>query len=308
MILLTIKNKILHISPHKKGQIASLLASCLFALLPVYVQFQPTWPETGVAGGAGHWLVGQRILWSAVFMVLGLTLIGRVSMLLAQLKQWRLWPRFFLSACLIAPQFWIFIWAPLQGETLSVALGYFALPLTLVAVGYFFYDEKLTRAQLLACLIATCGVIYAYLIADGISWIVFVVALGYPLYFMHRRRHPMASDLVFSLDNIFLLPIALFALFYLQPFDDWLQIDAWSWAYYLGLAIAGTLPMLLFLYASQMLPLSLFGLLGYLEPVLVFCVGLLLGERIDLVQWPTYGAITLALALVAVDRYKRRDS
>ena len=121
---------------------ASIIASCLFALLPLYVQFQPTWPETAVAGGAGHWLTGQRILWSSVIMLLGLSIVGRISMLWEQLKQWRLWPRFLLSACLIAPQFWLFIWAPLQGEILSVALGYFALPLTLVAVGYFVYGEK----------------------------------------------------------------------------------------------------------------------------------------------------------------------
>lgn len=301
-----INNISLHVSDHKKGLIASVFASCLFALLPIYVQFQPTWPETSVTAGSGHWLAGQRIIWSAVIMILGLIFIGRISTLWIQLKKWRLWPRFLLSACLIAPQFWLFVWAPLQGETLSVALGYFILPLTLVAVGYFVYGEQLTRAQLLACIIATCGVIYAYLIADGISWIVFVVALGYPLYFMYRRRYPMASYLVFSLDNIFLLPIALLAMLYLQPFNDWLQIEIWSWAYYLGLAVAGTLPMLLFLYASQKLPLSLFGLLGYLEPVLVFCVGLLLGERIDLIQWPTYGAIMLALVLIAVDSYKRR--
>lgn len=302
-----LSNKAFHFSPYKKGLIASIFASCLFALLPLYVQFQPPWPETGLALGAGNWLAAQRILWSVVIMILGLMLIGRISLLWQQLKQWRLWPRFFLSACLVAPQFWVFIWAPLHGETLSVALGYFALPLTLAAVGRFVYGEQLTRAQLIACLIASCGVIYAYLIADGISWIVFVVALGYPVYFMHRRRYPMANDLVFTLDNVFLLPVALVGMLYLLPLNNWLEIEAWSWWYYLGLAIAGTLPMLLFLYASQMLPLSLFGLLSYLEPVLVFCVGLLLGERIEFIQWPTYGAIMLALTFIAIDSYKQRD-
>ncbi|WP_392339548.1 EamA family transporter RarD [Moritella marina] len=306
MALSKLNSKTFHFSPQQKGVIASVIASCLFALLPLYVQFQPDWPETAVAGGAGHWLTGQRILWSAVIMLVGLTLVGRISTLWEQLKQWRLWPRSLLSACLIAPQFWLFIWAPLQGEILSVALGYFALPLVLVAVGYFVYGEQLTRTQVIACFIAACGVVYAYVIADGISWIVFVVALGYPLYFMNRRRHPMASDLVFTLDNLFLLPFALLAMLYLQPFSDWQKIEISSWVYYLGLGLTGTLPMLLFLYASQMLPLSLFGLLTYLEPTLVFCVGLLLGERVELIQWPIYGAIMLALVLIAIDSSKRR--
>ncbi|OUR66399.1 permease [Marinomonas sp. 42_23_T18] len=304
MIFSLLNNKTAHFSDHKKGVLASIIASCLFAMLPLYVQFQPS--VSGSASDAGHWLTGQRILWSAVVMLLGLSIVGRIPALWAQLKQWRLWPSFLLSACLIAPQFWIFVWAPLQGEILSVALGYFALPLTLVAVGYLVYGEQLSRVQWLACMIAACGVIYAYLIADGISWIVFVVALGYPLYFMNRRRYAIASDLVFTLDNIFLLPFALLAMLYLQPFNTWSQIEVGSWAYFLGLGIIGTLPMLLFLYASQKLPLSLFGLLTYIEPTLVFCLGLLLGERIDLIQWPIYGAIMFALLLIAVDRDKRK--
>jgi chloramphenicol-sensitive protein RarD len=303
MIVSLLNRKTAHFSAQKKGVLASIIASCLFAMLPLYVQFQPS--VSGTASEAGHWLTGQRVLWSSVIMLLGLAIVGRIPALWEQLKQWRLWPSFLLSAGLIAPQFWIFVWAPLQGEILSVALGYFALPLTLVAVGYLVYGEQLTRAQWLACMIAACGVIYAYLIADGISWIVFVVALGYPLYFMNRRRYSIASDLVFTLDNIFLLPFALLAMVYLQPFNTWLHIEIWSWAYFLGLGLIGTLPMLLFLYASQKLPLSLFGLLTYIEPSLVFCLGLLLGERIELIQWPIYGAIMLALLLIAIDRNKR---
>ena len=298
-----LKNKTVHFSARKKGVLASIIASCLFAMLPLYVQFQPS--LTGTASEAGHWLTGQRVLWSSVIMLLGLALVGRISKLWEQLKQWRLWPSFFLSACLIAPQFWIFVWAPLQGEILSVALGYFALPLTLVAVGYFVYGEQLTRAQWLACMIAASGVIYAYVIADGISWIVLVIALGYPLYFMNRRRFSIASDIVFTLDNLFILPMALLAMVFLHPFHEWPHIELWSWAYFLGLGLIGTLPMLLFLFASQKLPLSLFGLLTYIEPTLVFCLGLILGERIELIQWPIYGAIMLALLLIAIDRDKR---
>ena len=304
MMFSLLNRKTDHFSALKKGVLASIIASCLFAMLPLYVQFQPS--VSGTASEAGHWLTGQRVLWSSVIMLLGLAIVGRISALWEQLKQWRLWPSFLLSACLIAPQFWIFVWAPLQGEILSVALGYFALPLTLVAVGYLVYGEQLSRVQWLACMIAACGVIYAYLIADGISWIVLVVALRYPLYFMNRRRYAIASDLVFTLDNIFLLPFALLAMLYLQPFNTWSQIEVGSWAYFLGLGLIGTLPMLLFLYASQKLPLSLFGLLTYIEPSLVFCLGLLLGERIDLIQWPIYGAIMLALFLIAIDRDKRK--
>ncbi|WP_413698499.1 EamA family transporter [Psychromonas sp. KJ10-10] len=196
-------------------------------------------------------------------------------------------------------------WAPVNGETLSVALGYFALPLVLVAIGKLIYGEKLTRMQVIACVIASVAVIYAYIIADGLSWVVFVIALGYPLYFIYRRRYPMESDIVFCLDNLFLLPIAIPALLYLYPLSNWPDIEVLYWLYYIGLALAGTLPMLLFLYASQNLPISIFGLLSYLEPVLVFIVALLIGEQVSIIEIPIYATIMVALVFIGIDTFKR---
>ena len=53
---------------------------------------------------------------------------------------------------------------------------------------------------------------------------------------------------------------------------------------------------------------SLFGLLGYVEPVLVFCVGLLLGERVAASDMPTYLLVMVALLILAIDGLKRARS
>ena len=56
--------------------------------------------------------------------------------------------------------------------------------------------------------------------------------------------------------------------------------------------------------ASQTLSLSLFGLLGYVEPVLLVVVALLLGETIDGAQWLTYIPIWIAVLLLIVEGVK----
>ena len=56
-----------------------------------------------------------------------------------------------------------------------------------------------------------------------------------------------------------------------------------------------------YLAASRRLPLGLFGLLGYLEPALLFGVSLLLGERMAPGAAWTYVPIWLALGVLAVD-------
>ncbi|PKF81535.1 EamA family transporter RarD [Vibrio sp. vnigr-6D03] len=291
-----------------RGIMASIMASIGFAMMPAYVTFQPEITGIPTDFGMGNWLAGQRILWGSILLLFGLALFGRLPTFWSFFSQWRLWPRYMLSAILIAPQLWVFVWAPLQGETLSVALGYFCLPLTLAAVAHFVYKESITRKQLIACAFAACGVAYAYAMADGVSWIVFLICFGYPMYFMFRRKYKISSDMSFSLENVFLLPFAIIGMALTYPIESWGSIAPSAWLYYLGLAFTGIIPIILFFYASQLLPMTLFGLLGYLEPVLVFCVALVLGERIALIQWPTYLAIIVALAIVALEQLKLRRS
>ncbi|MEC5343096.1 hypothetical protein ABRZ24_10890 [Brenneria populi] len=43
-----------------------------------------------------------------------------------------------------------------------------------------------------------------------------------------------------------------------------------------------------YIVASRLLSFGLFSLLGYVEPVLMVCVSLLLGEQIQTQEWLTY--------------------
>ncbi|MDD0856946.1 hypothetical protein NHF46_02245 [Arthrobacter alpinus] len=70
---------------------------------------------------------------------------------------------------------------------------------------------------------------------------------------------------------------------------------AWS------IGILGGVAMALYLLASKWLPLSLFGLLSYVEPVLLVGVSLFLGETLGWSAMFTYGPILLALLFLGVD-------
>ncbi|WP_235836239.1 EamA family transporter RarD [Agarivorans sp. Toyoura001] len=286
------------------GLLSSVAASCMFAFLPWYIHQFPLEPNSG------NWLAAQRIVWSCLLMLIGLGLMKQLPLIVSQLVNVKAWPRLMVASILVGLQFWLFIWAPANGQTLPVALGYFSLPLVLVLVGRFVYQERLSRVQWVAVCVAGLGVAYAYLMADGLSWVVLLVAFGYPLYFMLRRKYPLPSHIAFTVDNLLLLPLAIVYLL----LNDGVSVEQSQivsfynhspWLYYFGLGIAGTVPMLLFLLASNHLPLSLFGLMGYLEPVLVFSVGWLLGERLSAEQWPTYILIVLALLLLAIDGSRR---
>ena len=61
------------------------------------------------------------------------------------------------------------------------------------------------------------------------------------------------------------------------------------------------LALVTYILASRLLTFTLFGLLGYVEPVLLVLVALLLGESIAPEEWLTYGAIWMAVGVLVFE-------
>jgi chloramphenicol-sensitive protein RarD len=281
-----------------KGILLSITACTLFALMPAYVQLLKPF--------SGYVVAGQRIIWSAILLFIFLVLSGKLKTSLAPLKNGRSIPGLMLGSFLIGAQWWVFVWAPLNGHTLDVSLGYFLLPIIMVLIGSLFFKEKLRPLQWLAVALASIGVILMIIQSGGISWVALLICLGYPQYFLLRRKQSIPAFSIFFIENLLLLPIAIWAVHHFgmvfHPFD-FEKIKIMGFA---GLGLLGSIPMLCFIAASRRLPISIFGLLNYLEPVLIFIVGsLMLGEHLADGQRYAYFIIMLALALLAIDGYKK---
>lgn len=205
------------------------------------------------------------------------------------------------SAALLGVQLWLFLWAPLYGRALPVSLGYFLLPLVMVLAGRVLYRERLSGLQWLATALAGAGVAHEVLRAGGMSWETWLVALGYTVYFVLRRR--LSTDHLGGhwLDMLLLVPAALW--FVLRAPSSLALVAGHThlWAMVPVLGVMSAVALALYMAASRLLPLGLFGLLSYVEPVLLALVALLLGESIGPDQWPTYGPIFAAVAVLVLD-------
>ncbi len=279
------------------GVAGSLGASMLFATLYYYTSLlEPL---------SGQQIYGWRILLTAPCLALLLLAIGRwgeVREILVRVPaEARLWLALPLSSALVGLQLWLFMWAPINGHGLDVSLGYFLLPLTLVLTGRLVFGETISRLQRLACLLAAVGVGNQLLLASSLSWPVLAVALGYPCYFVLRRKLGTASLGGLWVDLVISLPVA--ALFVLGS-GETLNLLAGNLRLPLLIAGLGALSALalgLMINASKYLSLTLFGLLSYVEPVLLVVVALLLGESIAPDQWLTYGAIWAAIVVLVLE-------
>ncbi len=280
-----------------KGLAASIVASVLFGAMYYLAPL--------LAPLDGEQIFGWRVLATLPFTTVLLLWRGqwpRVRLLALRVRRRpALALALLASAALLGVQLWLFLWAPLHGRALPVSLGYFLLPLVMVLAGKLIYREQLSRLQWLATLLAALGVAHEVLRAGGMSWETWLVALGYTVYFVLRRQ--LSTDHLGGhwLDMLLLVPAALW---FVQRAPSSVELVAGHghlWAMVPVLGVVSAVALALYMAASRLLPLGLFGLLSYVEPVLLALVALLLGETIGPEQWPSYGPIFAAVAVLVLD-------
>ncbi|MWN32555.1 MULTISPECIES: EamA family transporter RarD [unclassified Gilliamella] len=281
-----------------KGITLLIFSSCLFALLYYYpVLLQPL-------------SVIDIFCWRL------LTSFPAIIVLIIVQKQWSAITALFIrikqqplyllglmfSSFLLTIQMMIFIWAPLNGHGLSASLGYFLLPLTMVISGQIFYKEKLSFLQKIAVGLAALGVIIEIATTGAFSWETAVIALGYPIYFITRRKLQIEGIAGTFSDFLFIF-IGCLLYFSLNYNADKIIGDIIHFPIYIPmLGIITAIAFAIYFFARRLLPLGLFGLLGYVEPVLLTIVSVLfLHETVSPKYIASYGLIWLSVCVLALE-------
>lgn len=283
-----------------KGILSSVMASCLFAVMYFYTSL--------LTPLDGEEIFGWRTLLTLPCLTLFMLVSKdwkRVGELLIRVKRTPLLLLGMLgTSWLMGVQLWLFLWAPLHGRSLEVSMGYFLLPLAMVLTGRLVYGERLSRLQKVAVACAALGVGHELYQNGSFAWETLLVTIGYPIYFVLRKR--CRTDHLGGLwcDMCLLLPWALYFVIQgpLAPAD--LQAHPGLYALIPILGAISASALIAYVLASRLLPFSLFGLLSYVEPVLLVGVALLLGETIGPDQWLTYLPIWAAVLVLVIEGFK----
>ncbi|KAB1645737.1 EamA family transporter RarD [Pseudoclavibacter sp. CFCC 14310] len=203
-------------------------------------------------------------------------------------------------SAMVTAQIWVFIWGPMHGHALDVSLGYFLMPLVVVAAGRFLFKDRLDRWQWAAVALAAVAVIIEVLIVGGFSWPTALVGFGYPVYFAVRRAAGMDDVRVFWLEMLLAAPFAVWLLSQGDVAGTLARQAGPAWWSFVALGVLSGVAMMLYILASGRLNLTLFGMLSYLEPVLLFAAALLLGEQLLTADLFVYTVIAAALACMLI--------
>ena len=262
--------------------------------------FPAFWPL--MAPSAPVEVLAHRIAWTAVLMVA----------VLSALRGWRdvramsarSWAMTSAAGLLIAVNWGLYLVSVFAGHVVEAALGYFMSPLVNVVLGVLVLRERLRPAQWVAVALAV-GAVAVIAVENGAPpWIALGLAASFGIYGLIKRMVPVDAVPAFTAESLALAPIAVAVAVGFQVSGAGTFI-ALGPGHALLLMVAGpvtAVPLLLYAAAARRVPLTVLGVLMYLNPILQFLWGVLVvGEAMPATRWIGFALVWIALAVFTVD-------
>ncbi len=279
------------------GVALAVLSNLLFGVLYAYSSFLAPLSGTQV------FIWRMLAMWAALIGYLVIS--GRLSTHIDKLKSLgsaKQWAWLLLPTPIFLSQFWLFMWAPVNGQGVQTAMGYFLFPLMMVVFGCVLFGEKLSRLQWLAVGFAALGVGSEIIRTQSVSWATLWVCGTYPLYYILRRLQGIGAVTGLLIDLTIFAPFALAYLFFIAPSSlSLVGGSGFFIAMLAGLGILSVLAMKTNVDASQMLPVNVYGMMSYLEPALLFILAVtVLGNPFESAMVYSYGLIWLGIVFLII--------
>ncbi len=214
-----------------------------------------------------------------------------------------------VAALAIAFNWLVFVWAVSVNQIVQISLGYFINPLLSVVLGTLIFHERLRKLQWISVALAAAGVLYLTIALRELPWIALSLAASFGTYGLMKKVAPLSAVHGLALETgILFVPAALYLLVEAQAgrgalLHSGLLRDSLM----LAAGPTTTLPLLLFAAGVRRIPLSLVGMLQYINPTMQISIGVLLyNEPFTRIQLIGFGLVWCALALFALEGYATR--
>lgn len=250
----------------------------------------------------------HRVVWSCVFLAIVVTVLRRWQGIKTALAAPAKLGRVLACAVLIAINWVTFIYAVESNQVLQSSLGYFLTPLINVAMGMLVLKERISRAQGLAVVIATCAILLQLVTLGTVPYLALILAFSFGTYGLMRKQVALDGLSGLFVETLLLAPLGLLALLVLSQMG--MSHFTESPRITLLLIASGVLtaiPLLLFAGAARRLRLATVGFLMYINPSMQFLFALtVFNEPLTVVQLMTFVLIWSSLALYSWSAWSGR--
>jgi chloramphenicol-sensitive protein RarD len=286
------------LSMKNKGILNAFGAYLIWGLVPVYWKLIKHVPAIQ--------LIGHRIIWSFILLAAVLLVTRKWPELCSLASNRRILSIYFVAAILVGFNWFIYVWAVNSGYIVEASLGYFINPLFSVLLGVAFLRERLRLIQWLSVGLAATGVLYLTIAYSRPPWIALGLTVTFGFYGLVKKIAPLSSINGLTLESgILFLPGLLFL-----GYQDWIGQGAFlhtgigSDLLMAGAGLITTIPLVMFTYAAQRIPLTTIGLMHYITPTCQFFLGVLVyGEAFSRAQALGFGIVWAALVIFCIESF-----
>jgi len=273
-------------------------AYVIWGSLPIYWR----WLDRASA----YEIMANRGIWSLVVCLIFLAFQKQLRSTFKLIKNVKTFFILLTSSFLLTLNWGIYIWAVSVDRVVEASLGYYMTPLVVVCFGVLVLKEKLRFAQKLSLSFAGVGVSILTLAFGQLPLVAFGLALSWGTYSLIKKRLDAGSLETLSIEMIFaLIPSATYMLYLMSKNEAQYGSELWFSLILMTSGLVTVIPLLMFNSAATSLPLTITGLLGYINPTIMFLVGFIVfHEPLTFSKIFGFMFIWTALILLGIDMYR----
>ncbi len=284
-------------SNYRRGIIEILICYLLWGVFPIF------WKQLAMLNP--FYVLSSRIVWSALFCFIIVLCTKHTTELKAVLADRKKMGVLTCSSIMIAINWGTYIYAVNSGYILDASLGYYLSPLLSILLGFIVFREKLRKLQWVAIAIAMTGIMVAVIAYGTIPYFALILSLSFSGYGA-IKKNISCSGLVSTLIEAAIMAPFMIIFIIMSEHSGSGAIGVMSTAQFFLLPATGivtSLPLLAFSSGISKVPLSLSGILMYINPTIQLLLGVILyNERLDLSRIIMFVCIWIAIILFLISQ------
>lgn len=293
----------------QKGLIATIGAYLIWGVVPLY------WKQMSTI--SSDEIITSRIIWAFILTALLVVILGQGKKLVEDVHT--LWQdkRSFWSlvaaSYLVSGNWYIFIWAVNHNHIVQTSLGYYINPLLSVLLGVIILKEKLSKAQLIACAIAAAGVLSLVLIDGHFPFVALGLSVTFGTYGLLKKRIKLNAIRGLVIETFFTLPVAVvyYVFLFVNKKTVLLEFDMVTFLFLIGTGVVTAIPLILFAYGAQKIPMYLVGFFQYITPTMTLILGVVVYHEkfggIELIAFSFIWLAILIFSYATIKETKKRN-
>lgn len=275
----------------KKGTLLVTLSYVLWGIFPVFWKL--------LAGIDSVYLLCYRVTMSCAAALIAALIMGDFGRIKAVLRDKKLLKRLFWAGVAVCVNWGLYIYCVTQGHLLDSSLAYYINPILSILIGFFFFKERLNALQWASVALAAAGVMVPIFIDGSFPLLAIAIGLAFALYGAIKKGVDLPGEVGTFTETLLMSPFAVAVIVIMEANGGPIASGVISGWRLLLLPAAGAvtfLPLAMYSSGLRTTPLSLSGILMYINPTIQLLLGVLLYDE----KMTTASVITFALVFAAV--------